>query len=103
MKIALKQLNLKMLFTLMVCTLVQVVLFAQDSGGSSTTSSSKKVDINVESSNGDWYTSPWVWIIGAAVFILLLVALVGGGRGRASNSITDRVTVTKTVERDTDV
>lgn len=28
-----------------------------------------------------WYQSPWVWIVGAAVLILLLVALMrGGGR-----------------------
>ena len=28
-----------------------------------------------------WYQSPWVWVVGAAVFILLLVALTrGGGR-----------------------
>jgi hypothetical protein len=103
MKNALKSMNIKMFFALMICTLVQVVLFAQDSGGSTTSSSSKKVDINVQNSGGDWYTSPWVWIIGAAVFILLLVALVGGGRSRSSDTSTDRVTVTKTVERDTDV
>ena len=103
MKKVIKSLNIKMFLMLMACTLLQVVLFAQDSGGSTTSSSSKKVDINVSNNSGDWYTSPWVWIIGAAVFILLLVALVGGGRNRGTDASTDRVTVTKTVERDTDV
>ncbi len=36
------------------------------------------VDINVDK-GGDWYTQPWVWIVGGAVFILLLVALLRGG------------------------
>ena len=40
----------------------------------------KKVDIDVNTKGNDWYASPWVWIVGAAVFILLLVALTRGGR-----------------------
>jgi len=88
--------------TLLVFNLIQVVLWAQDDAGSTTTTT-KKVDVSVESSS-DWYMSPWVWVIGAAVFILLLVALLGGGgRSRTTNNSSDRVTVTKTVERDTDV
>lgn len=38
-----------------------------------------KVDIN-KNSGGGWYTNPIVWIIGAAIFILLLVALLRGGK-----------------------
>ena len=91
MKNALKSMNIKMFFALMICTLVQVVLFAQDSGGSTTSSSSKKVDINVENSGGDWYTSPWVWVAGGAIFIIILVALM---RGNSSTSET-RTTVIK--------
>lgn len=44
----------------------------------------KSTDINVDidkgGGGGGWYTNPIVWIIGAAVFILLLVALLRGGR-----------------------
>ena len=100
MKNGLKSLNLKMIVMLLVFTAIQTVLWAQDSGN--TTTSTKKVDVSVENTE-TWYTSPWIWVVGAAVFILLLVALLGGGRGRATDSSTDRVTVTKTVERDTDV
>ncbi len=39
-----------------------------------------KVDINKGGGGGGWYTNPIVWIVGAAVFILLLVALLRGGR-----------------------
>lgn len=40
----------------------------------------KKVDIDVNTKGNNWYASPWVWIVGAAIFILLLVALARGGR-----------------------
>lgn len=51
--------------------LMNVVAFAQDKG----------VDVNVTMNKGDsWYNNPWVWIVGVAVFILLLVAIVRGGR-----------------------
>jgi hypothetical protein len=51
--------------------LMNVVAFAQDKG----------IDVNVNTNKGDsWYNNPWVWIVGAAVFILLLVAIVRGGR-----------------------
>jgi cell division protein FtsW (lipid II flippase) len=33
------------------------------------------IDINVGKQN-NWYQQPWVWVIGGAVFILLLVALL---------------------------
>jgi hypothetical protein len=28
-----------------------------------------------EGTGGRWYASPWIWVIGAALFILALVAL----------------------------
>lgn len=54
---------------------VSVVSFAQDT---------KKVDVNINSDGdgGNFFASPWVWIIGVAVFILLLVALMRGGARR---------------------
>jgi len=36
------------------------------------------VDINVKDES-EWYQQPWVWVVGAAVFILLLVALLRSG------------------------
>ncbi len=52
--------------------LISFLSFAQD----------KKVDvdINVGKDSHQWYTQPWVWIVGAAVFILLLVAILRGNR-----------------------
>jgi hypothetical protein len=53
-----------------VAVLMSVIAFAQD----------KKVDVDINTnSGGNWYAQPWVWIVGAAVFILLLVALTRSG------------------------
>jgi len=39
------------------------------------------VDINVNKDNGStWYQQPWVWVVGGAIFILLLVAMLRGGK-----------------------
>ena len=38
-----------------------------------------KVDVDINAKDSSWYASPWVWVVGAAVFILLLVALTRGG------------------------
>jgi cell division protein FtsW (lipid II flippase) len=48
---------------------ISLVNFAQDK---------KEVDININTKDNNWYAQPWVWIIGAAVFILLIVALTRG-------------------------
>lgn len=77
--------------------LISVALFAQEKG------TDVSVDINKNSGSSNWYASPWVWVVGAAVFIILLVALTSGSRGRSTNSSGEKVTVTKTVRRDTDV
>ena len=48
--------------------ILSLFTFAQD----------KKVDLNIttEKTTSNWYAEPWVWIVGGAVFILLLVALM---------------------------
>ena len=85
---------LKSFLTLLVLALMQAAVFAQDaqpSGSTTTTTSTHETTY--------WYSSPWVWVLGAAIFILLLVALLRGGSRNSSTS--DRVSVTKTVSRDT--
>jgi apolipoprotein N-acyltransferase len=45
---------------------------------------SADIDVNIKTDKGsNWYAQPWVWIVGGAVFILLLVALLRGGGSRA--------------------
>ena len=52
-----------------------VVAFAQDKG--------VDVDVSLKKESA-WYQSPVVWIIGGAVFILLLVALLRGGERKSA-------------------
>lgn len=88
----------KTFVSLLVFNFIQLALQAQDSVGSSSTTTTR---VSTEQTT-EWYTSPWVWVIGAAVFILLLVALLRGNSSRTTAGTTDRTTVTKTVRRDTD-
>jgi hypothetical protein len=101
-------LSVRSLFALFFFTLISLTVSAQENkeSGSETTTSqtstSKTTDVNITMNDADaWYTQPWVWIVGAAVFILLLVALLGGSRKETVRT-SDRVTVKKTVERDGD-
>ena len=56
---------------LLTLLFVSVQSWAQDKG----------LDINVDIDKGDegMFTKPWGWIVGGAVFSLLLVALLRGG------------------------
>jgi hypothetical protein len=60
-----KKLNL-----LLLTLIISLVSFAQE----------KKVDIdiNAKGDKGGTFSQPWVWIVGAAVFIIILVALLRG-------------------------
>jgi hypothetical protein len=42
----------------------------------------KQIDVNINTNkNNNFWGQPWVWVVGAAVFILLLVAILrSGGR-----------------------
>jgi hypothetical protein len=92
-----KLVALKSFIILLVFNFMQLALQAQDSTSSSSTTTSVSTEQTTQ-----WYTSPWVWVIGAAIFILLLVALLRGNSSRTAAGSSDRVTVTKTVRRDTD-
>ena len=100
MKQLTKAFSFKTIAALLMLTFVQAMAFAQDSANSSSSSSS--TTSTTVTTQETWYTEPWVWIVGGAVLLLLIVALV---RGNNSNSATrsDKVTVTKSVRTDTDV
>lgn len=63
-------------FLTIVSVFLSALVFAQDG--------TKSVDVNISSdSGGGFFGNTWVWVVGGAVFILLLVALLRGG-GRKS-------------------
>ncbi len=68
---------LRSVMWLFVAAFLTVPALAQDQG--------KDVDVNIDvKSDSNWYQQPWVWIVGAAVFILLLIALLRGSGSKAS-------------------
>lgn len=100
--------SLRAFGTFMMLLFLQTMIMAQDSGGNSggssesSSSTTKSVSVTTESTN--WYAEPWVWIVGIALLILLLVALLrGSGGDRSVASRTDKVTVTKTSSTDADI
>ena len=93
MKQLTKGLCYKSLLTFLMIAFVQTVIWAQDNSASSS-STTKSVKVTTEE-GANWYASPLIWIVGAAIFILLLVALLRGGNSGSTDSRTERVTVTK--------
>ena len=54
---------------------ISAVAFAQD----------KKIDVDINTNKDSGFMgSPWVWVVGVAVFILLLVALLRGNNRRGA-------------------
>ena len=61
--------------TFTILCFYSILTFAQDKG--------VDVDISVKKES-QWYQNPIVWVIGGAVFILLLVALLRGGERKSA-------------------
>lgn len=81
----------KYAFLLFLTTLINAFVWAQDSTVSATTQTT-----STTTTEQTWYTEPWVWVVGGAVLILLIVALTRGNKGGDSTGRTDKITVTKT-------
>jgi ABC-type Fe3+ transport system permease subunit len=99
MKQLTKAFSYKAIVTLIMLTFIQALAWAQDTtGGSSSSSSTTSKTVTTQET---WYSQPWVWIVGGAVLLLLIVALMRGNSNSGTRS--DKVTVTKSVKTDTDV
>ncbi len=66
--------SFRVLAAFVAMSLVSTIAFAQDKGAD--------VNIKVTKEDGNWYAQPWVWIVGGAVFLLLLVALMRGNNNK---------------------
>ena len=53
-------------FLFLMTMLFSVAAFAQDGG----------LDIDVNIGKEEWYQQPWAWVVGGAIFVLILVALL---------------------------
>jgi hypothetical protein len=63
--------KLKSIWTFIAFFFLTLAVRAQESGGAD-------IDVNINK-GGEWYQQTWVWILGGAIFILLLVAILRGG------------------------
>ncbi len=68
--------NLKGLLVLLMLSLLQTAVWAQEGGGAD-------IDVKITNESSNWYAQPWVWIVGGAVFVLLLVALLRGNSNKS--------------------
>ena len=57
---------------LIMFVFTSVQTFAQDKG--------LDIDVDINKNDDDLFAKLWVWIVGAAVFILILVAILRGGK-----------------------
>ncbi|MFN2456648.1 MAG: hypothetical protein ABR502_00455 [Chitinophagaceae bacterium] len=69
--------TIKRITAIFILSLISFAVLAQEGGGADV-----NVDINKGGGGGNWYAQPWVWIVGGALFILLLVALLRGNGSR---------------------
>ncbi len=69
---------------LVVFSLSGVLSFAQDTAVSRTTITTK------ETTSTEFYMQPWVWVVGGAVLLIILVALF-----RGNSNTTTKTTVIK--------
>jgi hypothetical protein len=79
------------IFLVFVFAFTQMLVWAQDSTSSSST------DVTVTkttTTTTDWYTQPWVWVVGGAVFLIILIALLRGNSSSNKESVS-RTTVIK--------
>ena len=92
-------LSFKEIGFIFMLTIISAMASAQDSAAtSSTTSSSTQITTETTTS----FVEPWVWVVGAAILIIIIVALTRGS-GTRSSGTTDKVTYTKHVSREDDV
>ena len=92
MKQLTRSLGMKSFLVLFMAAFFQTIAMAQDSSVSTN-------QTTTTTETHTWYTNPWVWVVGGAVFILLLVALIRSNS--STDTRTDRVTVVKSKERNT--
>ena len=82
------------LFMFAVSILSSVIVFAQDSTVANTTTST-----TATTTEKTWYMEPWAWVLGG---VILLVIILLATRSTSNTTSADKMTVTKTVTRDSE-
>ncbi len=86
------------MLTLML--LAGVYSFAQDATGSSQSSTTHTTTTTTAPDTTTmWYTSPWVWVIGGVVLLIILIAAFSG-KNKSTSEVTRTTRVTTEVKND---
>lgn len=93
MKNSLKHGVIKSSLLVFLLSITSFITWAQDSTVSATTTTASST-----SEAQTWYAEPWVWVVGGAILILLIIALTRGNSSTTGR--TDKVTITKTTSSD---
>ena len=72
-------------------SIIGIFSWAQDSTGSSTTVTTSETTTTTT----EWYTEPWVWVVGAAVFIIIIVALIRSNSSKDKTEVSRSTTIIK--------
>jgi hypothetical protein len=78
---------MKQFILLLMFAFTSAVVFAQNGGNGGS------LDVNITKNDGGG-SFPWLWVIGGLVFVVLLVALLSGGRG-GRDRIVEKKTIVK--------
>jgi len=87
---------LKYFSATLILSFFEVLCWAQDS--------TKTTVKTTTTEHNEWYTIPWVWVVGGIIVIVLLVALISSGRRSSSRTttVTDTGAGTRTITTDND-
>lgn len=86
MKQLMKTVVMKIYLTVLAFLTGTIYVLAQNSGSSSSTSTTT-------SQTQSFVMQPWMWIAGGALFIIVLVALLRGGKNKDSVTVSKTTTV----------
>lgn len=64
--------SIKKITFFLMALMASFVTFAQEK--------TADVSLNVTETSKTWYSQPWMWVVGGAVFVIILVAILKGGR-----------------------
>ncbi len=65
-----------------VCVAVLSFLTSVKTFAQNTVPENVNVDISADTGSAGWYAQPWVWVVGVAVFIVIIVAITRGNSRR---------------------
>ena len=85
-------------YIFMISNIISLLSKAQDSSNGS--ASSTKTTTTTTHTQNTMAIQPWMWIVGGIVLLIIIIALLTGKNKNTVSS--DKVTYTKTVERDND-